>query len=326
MKLTPFTRILIILVILAGAFFALRQFAPQLQQKTQSTEVVDESGDEVEKKEVKSVDNKGRASFNYAPDRPVNGTLKGVVELGASGFNSFIINVDEQDRWELKKAEFGASLVYENMATEQDVRDGLKNYIAEMLNYGVNGKQIHFVVSSSAIKTPEVQKIRQGLKSLGYVVNTVNAEQEGRYALKSVLTDDWADNAFVVDIGSGNTKISWREGNSIEALETYGSKYFQDGDSDEQVYQAVRGVASKIPSGKTKVCFIIGGAPFQMAKDIRQGDERYTVLMDPDEYETEEQKLQSGINIYKAIKDQTGTETFVFDWDANFTIGFLLSL
>jgi hypothetical protein len=32
------------------------------------------------------------------------------------------------------------------------------------------------------------------------------------------------------------------------------------------------------------------------------------------------------VNIYKAIKDATGTDQFVFDWDANFTIGFLLDL
>lgn len=36
--------------------------------------------------------------------------------------------------------------------------------------------------------------------------------------------------------------------------------------------------------------------------------------------------MGAGLNIYKAIADATGTDTFVFDWDANFTIGFLLGL
>ncbi len=324
MKLTPFTRILIILAILAGVFFLIRNYVPQFQQESTTVEEVRKE----ERSEAKKVDKRigGAQSFNYSAPEPVNGELKGVVELGASGFNSFIINVDQQDRWELKKAEFGASLVYENMATEQDVRDGLKKYIATMLDYGVGGKDIHFVVSSSAIKTPEVQKIQKGLKSLGYVVNTVTAEQEGKYALKSVLPDDWASTAFTVDIGSGNTKVSWMEGSTIKSEETYGSKYYQDNVSDEQVYNAVRAVASGIPAKNTKLCFIIGGAPFQMAKEVREGDERYTVLRDPGYYETEEQKLNAGVNIYKAIKDETGAETFVFDWDANFTIGFLLTL
>ncbi len=37
-------------------------------------------------------------------------------------------------------------------------------------------------------------------------------------------------------------------------------------------------------------------------------------------------KWAAGLNIYKAIAEATNTDTFVFDWDANFTIGFLLSL
>lgn len=78
--------------------------------------------------------------------------LKGVVELGASGFNSFIIKVDASKNWKLEKADFGASLVYEKLATEDDIKSGLKNYISGMLNYGVTPKDIHFVVSSGAQK------------------------------------------------------------------------------------------------------------------------------------------------------------------------------
>jgi hypothetical protein len=43
--------------------------------------------------EATPVNNAGRA-FSYTPPAPENGKLKGVVELGASGFNSFIIRVD----------------------------------------------------------------------------------------------------------------------------------------------------------------------------------------------------------------------------------------
>jgi hypothetical protein len=327
MKLTPFSRLIIVLLVLVGAFLLIRNYVPQLQQSSdKNTQVVQEEKNQAE--ETTKADNRkgGNAVFDYATPKPINGTLKGVVELGASGFNSFIINMDAQDRWELKKAEFGASLVYENMATEQDVRDGLKKYIATMLDFGVSGKEIHFMMSSSAVKSPEVQKIRRGLKSLGYVVNSVNAEQEGRYALMAVLPDDWKDSSFAVDIGSGNTKVSWITNGQIESEETYGSKYYQDNVSDEQVYNAVRAAAAKVPPSKRKMCFIIGGAPFSMAKDIRNGKERYTVLLDPEDYDSEEQKFQAGVNIYKALKDETDADPFVFDWDANFTIGFLLSL
>jgi len=49
-------------------------------------------------------------------------------------------------------------------------------------------------------------------------------------------------------------------------------------------------------------------------------------LKAPQSYEAADKKMASGLNIYKAIADATQTDTFVFDWDANFTIGFLLSL
>jgi hypothetical protein len=268
-----------------------------------------------------------QGSFSYTPPPPVDGKLKGVVELGASGFNSFIIKVDNQKRWSLEKAEFGNSLVTENMATDEDVRIGLKKYIGTMLDYGVSPREIHFVVSSGAAKAEVTTKISKALKSLNYVVNQVTPEQEGQLALKSVLPQDYTDKAFVVDIGSGNTKISWFNGSKVTAIETYGAKYFQDGTDDNKVYKEVNAKAKQVPSDLRKTCFIIGGVPFEMAKEVRNGKERFTTLSAPVEYsKLTNAKSKSGVNIYKSIADATGCEQFVFDWDANFTIGFLLGL
>jgi len=71
---------------------------------------------------------------------------------------------------------------------------------------------------------------------------------------------------------------------------------------------------------------MIGGVPFKLAKEVRNGKERYTVLKAPEDYKVEGAKMEAGINIYKAIEDATGCDLYVFDWDANFTIGFLLDL
>ena len=81
-----------------------------------------------------------------------------------------------------------------------------------------------------------------------------------------------------------------------------------------------------VSEGKRNVGFIIGGVPFTLAKQHRKGEERYTVLKAPQSYKAVDKKMASGLNIYKAFADATNTDTFVFDWDANFTIGFLLSL
>ena len=267
-----------------------------------------------------------RSAFTYTPPAPTAGKLRGVVELGASGFNSFIVRVDEQKAWKLEKADFGNSLVLENMATDFDIREGLKKYIAGMLDFGVGGRDIHFVVSSGAAKAENTQKIVRALKSLNYVVNTVTPEQEGRLALRSVLPEAYRDNAFVVDIGSGNTKISWMKGGEINAVEGPGSKYFQSGTDDAAIYAQVKEKASDVPQSNRQTCFIIGGIPYELAKKVRNGKERYTVLNAPTAYQGDNAKQKAGLNIYKAIADATGCQQFVFDWDANFTIGYLLTL
>lgn len=264
--------------------------------------------------------------FNYTPEKPENGTLSGVVEVGASGFNSFVINTDNQKRWEIVSKDFGESLAYEGLATTEDIRAGLKKYLAAMFDKGVSKNNMHFVISSGAQKEPKTTIISNELKKMGYVVNNVTAEQEAKFALKATVPPSFADNSFMVDIGSGNTKISWEENGSLKSLELPGAKYYEKSTPDDQVYNEVKAQVSKIPEGKRNVGFILGGVPFTLAKQHRNGDERYTVLKNPDAYQAADKKMASGLNIYKGIAAATGTDTFVFDWDANFTIGFLLSL
>lgn len=348
-RLTIAGRLIITALIVAAIFFgfryfggsdALRKLAPEKDSAESATmpRTEDQTSDASNPPDESVASDNGssgattatssgsRPSFTFTPPAPQNGKLKGVVELGASGFNSFIVKIDAQKHWSLEKAEFGNSLVMENMATDTDIRAGLKSYIGKMLDFGVNGRDIQFVVSSGAAKAEGTQKITRALKSLNYVVNTVMPEQEGILALRSVLPETYADNAFVVDIGSGNTKISWMENGQIKAIETYGSKYFQNNTSDATVYDEVKAKAKQIPVDRRKTCFIIGGVPFEMAKAVRKDKERYTVLDAPSGYNLENAKSKAGVNIYKAVADATGTSTFVFDWDANFTIGYLLTL
>lgn len=332
-RLTPFARILIVLAIVAGVFFGVKKFLPGLMGG--GTDTVTTSETEMPATDPSTTagtdtNNSGTttttSSFNYTAPEPVNGQLKGVVELGATGFNSFIIRVDAQKNWKLEKADYGSSLLYESMTNDADITAGLKNYIADMLAFGVGGKDIHFVISSGAQKVEITKQIIAALKKMNYFVNTVTPEKEGQLALKSVLPNSYNDKAFVVDIGSGNTKISWTQGGGIVAKEAYGAKYFQDKVSDDAAYQNVAAMAKGIPSNLRGTCFIIGGVPFELAKQVRNGKERYTVLKAPGEYTASGEKQKAGLNIYKAVVDATGCQTFVFDWDANFTIGFLLGI
>ncbi|MDX2135500.1 MAG: hypothetical protein SFV52_11950 [Saprospiraceae bacterium] len=337
-RLTGFSRLLITLAIVAGVFFLIRTFLPQLTEqfggKTGTTTeqpaspATDEQGGgaAASAPAPPSGGGGGAMPFRYQPPAPVNGKLKGVVEMGATGFNSFIITIDNDKNWKLEKAEFGASLVYEKLATDTDIKNGLKNYIADMLAFGVPAKDIHFVISSGAKKVAITSKISGMLKGMGYNVNEVKPEQEARYALRSAMPPVFDAKSFVVDIGSGNTKISWVSGSGVRGLDSYGAKYFQDKTPDATVYNDVKAKCGQVPASLRSTCFIIGGVPFELAKQTRNGKERYTVLNMPDQYTAQGEKQKAGLNIYKAVADATGCKQFVFDWDANFTIGFLLSL
>jgi hypothetical protein len=352
-RLTPFSRFLITLLIVGGIFLGVRQFLPQLTSKFGKKETTEAAADDAASSQPSASNTNSapsqpsstpasapstpassstgtvvanRPHFDYTPVVPTGGKLKGVVELGASGFNSFVVRIDAQKNWKMEKADYGASLVYEKLTSDEDVKSGLKNYISGMLGFGVGARDIHFVISSGAQKVELTKKITEYLKTMGFVVNLVTAEQEGKLGYKSVMPKDYENDAYVVDIGSGNTKIAWSQAGALTSIEGSGAKYFQNNTPDATVYTEIKAKADKVPFAKRKVCFIIGGVPFDLAKQVRTGKERFTVLNSSDKYAAKDAKVKSGLNIYKAIADATSTQQFVFDWDANFTIGFLLGL
>ncbi len=333
-KLTGFSRILITLVIVAGVYFGVRYFFPNLgtssdsgvpaQTEQTSSTAPDQGGSGTTSSTWgKTGTSFTPAPFNYTAPAPVGGKLKGVVELGATGFNSFIVRIDAQKNWKLEKAEFGVSLVKEGLTTDEDVKSGLRRYIADMAGFGVGARDIHFVVSSGAQKEDIMPKINAALRSMGYVVNVVTPQQEARYALKAALPPSYSSRAFIVDIGSGNTKVSW---NPSGALELPGAKYYQNQTPADAVSSEVKRKSNQIPTNLRQTCFIIGGVPYELAKQTRNDKERYTVLKAPADYKAEGAKQEAGLNIYSSIAEATGCKQFVFDWDANFTIGFLLGL
>lgn len=262
------------------------------------------------------------------PQKPLNGTMKGVIEVGASGFNSFVVNIDKEKHWEIVSKDFGASLAYEGLANKEDLVKGIKDYAGNIFNKGVAGRNLYFVMSSGALKNPKTADVAEAIAKMGYIVNKVTADQEGKYALKAALNPAYKEESFVVDIGSGNTKISWYEGVNLKTVEAPGAKYYQNGMTDQQAYDDLKSKASLVPSNKRAKCFVIGGVPYSLAKEVRQNEtDRYTILKSPDDYSAgDDVKKKSGLNLYRAIIDGTSTNTFIFDWDANFTIGLLMSM
>lgn len=332
MRLTPAGILIILLIIGVLAYLALKPKIEEMRKENGSELPTNTANTETRSKNNDAPPPATRTTpanertFSYTPEEPENGQLRGVVEVGAAGFNSFIINMDEQKRWKIVSKDFGESLAYEGLATADDIRLGLKKYLTVMSDKGVPSRNMHFVISSGALKEPKTVMISNELKKMGYVVNQVTPDQEAKFAFRATVPPSFADNSFMVDIGSGNTKISWEEGGALKTMELPGAKYYEKGQSDEDVYAQVKAGVAKVPETKRNVGFIIGGVPFTLANQHRKGEERYTVLKEPGSYTAKDKKMGAGLNIYKALADATKTDTFVFDWDANFTIGFLLAL
>jgi len=266
-------------------------------------------------------------SFDYEAPKPQDGTLMGAIILGSAGFDAFTIKVDTAQNWELVEAQYGVSQVYENNVSENAVKEGLQTYISSIIENGVGGNNIHFLVSSSAKENEKVQAIKAVLEGLGYVVNEVSEYDEGRYAFYASVPKDFRDESFSVDVGSGNTKISWLKEGEFKTVSSYGSKYHIDSVDDKTAYDALVKASLDIPEANIAKAFIIGGAPFKLAKEVRQGDERFTVLAAPNAYTSiDDQKTKNGLNIYDAIRFSTKSDQFIFDWHSNFAIGYLLLL
>ncbi|SNR13919.1 hypothetical protein [Tenacibaculum jejuense] len=275
------------------------------------------------KEEVKPV------AFNYEPQEPEEGILKGVVELGTSGFNYFIVEIDKNKNWKLKEAAYGKSLIAEAMTTPDEIDGKLNKFLIKIESLGVLKEHINFVVSSGALKEEVTRLIVDELKKRNHTIKEISPKEEAIYSLKAILPNSFRNNAFVVDLGSGNTKISFVQNEKLVGKETHGSKYHQKGTEDETVYEEVKEIANLVPQENRKFCFLIGGIPFELAKEFRKDKERYTVLSPNVNNiskikEEKGRKVASGLIIFKAISDATQCRNFIFDWETNFTIGYLL--
>lgn len=270
--------------------------------------------------------NANHNTVNIQLEPVINGVRKGVIEVGASGFNAFAVDIDQNKNWELVSKMFGKSLAWEGFANSKDIIEGTKDYIELLATKGIAGRNIHFIVSSGAAKVPGIDNVIAALKSR-YTVNTVSADEEGKFACKALLPKAYRNNSFCFDMGSGNTKINWYENGKIKTIELPGAKYYAINKTDQEVYNEVVAACNKIPANLRNNCFVIGGVPSNLAKESRSGNERFTPLLSPDSYSAgDDAKKKCGLNIYRAIYETTGSANYYFDGDANFTIGYLLSM
>jgi hypothetical protein len=274
-------------------------------------------------------------AFSYTPTPPTqNGKIKAVVIIGSSGFDGFIIKIDKDKNWELKKAYWGKeSKIWDGNADSNDIMRGFRNFLTKI---GEDGKKfgaknldrrVPLIVSSGALKANKATlKIIDVLKKNGWNTKKITFQKEAKYGFLVAVPKEYLHNSFFVDIGSGNTKIAYMENNKIKTLEGYGSKAYKTEKSLEDVYNNIKTLIEDIPIELRERAFMIGGIPFKLAKGIKKDGEKYTILLQPNEYDKlkNKRKMEYGLKIYQGIKDGTQTKQYIFPWDANFGIGFLI--
>ena len=254
------------------------------------------------------------------------GYKAGSIVIGSTGFDAFLVEIDKDKRWKLLKARYNPSRVYEDEVTLEDITNGLRTYYNELVADGVSEENIHLLISSSAAKNPRLIGIRAVLEHIGVNVMAVTAEEEARFALMATIPPKLLQSSFLADIGSGNTKIAWMKNGEIKSEETYGSKYFQSETPDQLVFNEVQKATKRVPETNRATCFVIGGAPYLMVGELEKHRERYSFLLAPSAYQNNDsERINAGANIYAAIREESGTDLFIFEWDSNFSIGYLLT-
>ncbi|MEQ8904194.1 hypothetical protein [Ekhidna sp.] len=285
----------------------------------QSTKEKRASGPAVEQQEVDK-------AFNYEPEKPQKGKLNAVIELGALGLNYFIISIDAQGRWDLKKAKYGRSNLIYGVNSTAEITAKINEFKNEIINFGVAGKDIHLLASSSVVKTDQVSVLNEKLKSLNLKIKSINADMEAQYALMATIPREFIEESFLVDIGSGNTKISWVQDTDTLSIEIHGSKYFLSDVQDTTVFREVRDAILEVPTQNRNLCFVLGGMIYEFVKDeINSSEKRYFVLDPPDAYPIDNEKLKAAYVIYNALYLEP-TYSYIFDSKSNFSIGYLISL
>jgi hypothetical protein len=219
-----------------------------------------------------------------------------------------------------------SNIVSDEVASKNNISQ-MGSYIEEFESLGVQKKNTYLIVSSSAVKNNSVKNLISHLDTMDYIqTKIVSEDEESFFALKALLPPEFVDEAYVIDIGSGNSKFSWFEGAIIENEVTYGSNFHLTNIEEKQVTAEIKKVLRSIPEAKHNFCFIVGGAIYELVKTERVEGNRYTVLKNLNTYKPETRKSQNGLLFLTTIKEELNTQNFIFDWESNFGIGYLLTI
>jgi len=277
--------------------------------------------------------NKGNQSCElptnlYKP--AIDDKKKAVISVGANSFDGFVIATNRNKAWSNVEQYYGESLGLElgiNYALYK-LEQTMEKIMSEQ---SVNPSDILVVLSSGLVEiNDDVSKIRKGLEDRGFKVRGLSCEEEASYAYAANILKDYEDDSFFLDIGSGNTKIAWK--NQANEIETYcgeGSLFEQRLVTHEKAFSSFDNL--DIPTGRTKYCFVTGGGPFKLAEIKGHDISKNKFFCMPELSDFENENLEYGqmhasYEFLKLIKEKTNCEQIIFISHSNYAIGTLLEL
>lgn len=253
--------------------------------------------------------------------KPINPQLRAAVQITDGSMNAYIASIDRSNRWALNKADIGNTEVFGHLANAEDLKKSLKAYINSLIEFGVAKTDIHFIVRDSDARKQQIPQITSMVETLGYDVVTISTQQEASDILRAGLPAKYSSEGFVLDIEKTNTVIAFAEDSShVNGLNTYGSHYPEKGITDESLNKSVSQVAGTVPKERRQVCFVMGQGAGEFL-GAQQGD-MFMKMKDPGSYGS----TGGGLNIYKAVYEATGCNQFIYNWESNAAVGYLLRL
>ena len=225
----------------------------------------------------------------------------------------------------MEEASYSRSNFIYGVNSNEEIVQTITGFIEEIISYGVSRENVHLIASSSVVNGENLDDLNAllGQKTQLNIVG-ISAENEAKYALAATVPQEFLEESFVVDIGSGNSKLSWVSNQDTLSIEIHGSKYFLSDIQDTTVFREVRDAVLQIPEENRNLCFMLGGMIYEFAKDKMLGSEaRYVVLDAPNSYPVDNEKLKAANVIYNALYLEP-TYSYIFDRDSNFSIGYLI--
>jgi serine/threonine protein kinase len=178
-----------------------------------------------------------------------NQSLYGGIEIGAKGIKAVVLKVDSsKDGYEattLKPMEAVNTTLMSGVAQTgkfspeaiDETAKAVKTLYTEMQNkYRVATERI-YIIGSSGLQKPgqynsdvdnKDELVRKIEGATGRKMIFIDVDQEARDSIKETIPDEYLETAILVDIGSGNTKGGYHEGDFVPMNIPYGTVTFTD--------------------------------------------------------------------------------------------------